>query len=200
MRTRITELVVKAAAVAGLAAGLAVIVGMLQLGIGAAGVAANESEPLPLTLAERTARSEQTMMDYQNALDQGRSVASFFAPDAVLIFAGSEEQIQGRDAIAAAFDHLLHGAFAGRLLLVNRVVIGESAAEIGDFVGTQIGTFHGTEATGNRVRVPYMVVYELTDGQITTMRFDLPTWEILRQLAAPQAPEETTPGQPGQPF
>ncbi len=47
-------------------------------------------------------------------------------------------------------------------------VKGRDAVEA--FIGRHVGEFAGIAATGNQVRVPYTVFYDLHDGQIESLR------------------------------
>jgi predicted ester cyclase len=51
-----------------------------------------------------------------------------------------------------------------------------------DFVGTHIGEFQGVPATGNAVRVPYAVVYDVDGGRIVALRVYLPMHALMAQI------------------
>jgi predicted ester cyclase len=64
------------------------------------------------------------------------------------------------------------------------VIDDHGAAAEAAFVGTHIGEFGGMEATGNAVRIPYSVFYELDAGTITALRIYMPMDQLLAQITA----------------
>lgn len=178
---------------------LAAIIAAVLLILGQLGAAANNAEPVAPAFPDGAASTAQYLADFAHALDGCTPMAGFFAPDAVLVFTATGERVQGEEAVVAVLDDLLHGAFAGRFDVADRAIGGEGAAEAGHFVGTHIGPYYGTAATGATVRVPYAAVYELSGGRITELRLDLPTVEILAQLVTAPAAEAVEPGRSGKP-
>ncbi len=159
--------------------------GFLALAIGGAGAGAAATMS-----AESTTR---TLAAYTAALDTGTPFAEMFAADAVLTFGDSGQQVRSQAAVAQAIAELYHGAFAGRMTITASVVGQGEAATTGQFGGTQIGAFAGLVATGRTMSVPYTAFFEFAGGQITALRLDFSTAEILRQLAS--APAEAAPSQ-----
>jgi len=66
-------------------------------------------------------------------------------------------------------DRLRRAARAENLL----VDTGKAAIEA-DFAGTRTGEFAGIQPTGREVRVPYSVIYDLRDDQISALRIYFP--------------------------
>ena len=157
--------------------GLALIIGMLALGVGRGAQAA----------AMSTGSTEQTMAAYTQALDSGAPSAGYLADDVVLTFGDSGRQVRGQAAVDAAIQELYHGAFAGRMTMTTSIVGRGTVAVSGELVGTQIGPFAGLAATGNSIAVPYTASYILADGRITALQLDFSTAEILHQLATAPA-------------
>ena len=57
------------------------------------------------------------------------------------------------------------------------------------FVGTHTGDFSGVSATGNHVRVPYSVFYDLDGDKIKALRIYMPMKQLLAQIAGATEPE-----------
>ena len=55
------------------------------------------------------------------------------------------------------------------------------------FVGTHTGEFAGIPASGNNVRVPYSVFYDVAGGKITALRLYMSLDEVVRQISEPAA-------------
>jgi steroid delta-isomerase-like uncharacterized protein len=97
---------------------------------------------------------------------------SYLADDATFTDVTSGMQWTGREAIAAMLEWLYSRVFEAHVedvRLIADPVGGLAAAEL-VFVGRHIGEFAGIPATNRDVRVPMVVVYELTDGRITAAR------------------------------
>ncbi len=172
-------------------AGSLMIVGALS-SLASSGVAAFAPDP--------AASTAKTLDSFWTMLDSGQSAASVLAGNVVLTMGDSGEQITGRAAVASTLDNLCNGAFAGRLTITQRIVADGIAATSGEFIGTQIGPFDGTEATGAPIAVPYEAFFTLVDNEITTLELDLPRAEMLRQLAAPAPLWSSSQTHPGTPY
>ena len=57
------------------------------------------------------------------------------------------------------------------------------------FVGTHIGDFSGVSATGNSVRVPYSVFYDVDGDKIKSLRIYLPMDQLIAQIGGATEPE-----------
>jgi predicted ester cyclase len=60
---------------------------------------------------------------------------------------------------------------------------GKAAIEA-DFAGTHTGEFAGIQPTGRPVRVPYSVIYDLRDDQISALRIYLPMSQLIEQITS----------------
>ncbi len=120
--------------------------------------------------------------DYLQALRSRGDFAQYFTDDVVWTTIDTGEQITGRTAVR---DHilLLHTQLfdAGPEIRSLTVADGRAVLEA-DFVGVHTGEFAGIAPTGARVRVPYCVVYDLTDQGITALRAYLPLQRLVGQL------------------
>ena len=75
-------------------------------------------------------------------------------------------------------------AFDARTEVRNLLVDDDKAAVEADFAGTHIGEFAGIVPAGRAVRVPYLVVYDLRDGQISALRIYFPMSMLVKQLTS----------------
>jgi len=68
---------------------------------------------------------------------------------------------------------------------VKNVIVADGAALVeADFVGTHIRDFAGIPATGTKLRVPYCVVYDVSDDGITALRAYIPIAAMIARLQA----------------
>jgi steroid delta-isomerase-like uncharacterized protein len=98
--------------------------------------------------------------------------ASFLADDATFTDVTSGMQWTGREAIAAMLEWLYSGVFEAHVEDVRVIADADASAAAAEllFVGRHIGEFAGVPATGRDVRVPMVVIYELSGGRITAAR------------------------------
>jgi predicted ester cyclase len=75
-------------------------------------------------------------------------------------------------------------AFDARPELKNLLVDTGKAAIEADFAGTHTGEFAGIQPTGRAVRVPYSVIYDLRDDQISALRIYFPMSLLIEQLTS----------------
>jgi predicted ester cyclase len=68
------------------------------------------------------------------------------------------------------------------------VVDDHGAAAEAWFVGTHTGEFSGVNATGNPVRVPYSVFYEVDADKIKALRIYMPIDQLLAQIRGAREP------------
>jgi len=80
------------------------------------------------------------------------------------------QEVKGRDAVEAFIRGAHEQAFDAHPELKLLVVENDHAAIEAVFVGRHVREFAGIAATGNQVRVPYTVFYDLHDGQIESLR------------------------------
>jgi predicted ester cyclase len=86
----------------------------------------------------------------------------------------SGETIVGREAVGAYIGSM-HTYLGDAHPVLKHLVIGEGIV-VGefDFVGTNTGSFEGAAPTGEELRLPYVVVYDVTESGIAELRAYLP--------------------------
>ena len=100
---------------------------------------------------------------------------------------GTDQQTRGSEAAEQTIRYLHETAFDAEPEFTSLVVDEHGAAAEAFFVGTHIGDFSGVSASGNPVRVPYSVFYDV-DGDkdrsrcVSTCRW---TSSSLRSAARP---------------
>lgn len=129
--------------------------------------------------AERTA---EAMRSYLDALIARGRYAEHFAEDVVLTMMGGDQEAHGPAAVQQLIDYLHQQAFDATLEVRGLFVAEGKAALEADFVGTHVGEFAGVSASGAHVRVPYSVIYDLTEDKITALRIYMPVSAIMAQL------------------
>jgi predicted ester cyclase len=128
--------------------------------------------------------STATINSYLEALVNRGEFAKFLTPDAVWTSMDTGDVIIGREAVRD-FIIVLHTKLFDARPEVRAVVIADGIAALeADFVGTHISEFAGIPPTGASVRVPYCVVYDITDDGISALRGYLPAAQIVAQLQA----------------
>jgi len=139
------------------------------------------AEPLNANDVDRT---REVLDAYLAALVARADLARYFTDGVVLTLVEAGQEIRGREAVAAAIAELHQVTFDARPEVTN-LVVGEGKAG-GEFVfiGTHTGEFGGIPATSCQVRVPYTVFYDVTDGQISTLRILGFASGLLAQLTA----------------
>jgi predicted ester cyclase len=110
------------------------------------------------------------MLAYLDALVTRGNFAQYFTPDIVVSLVGESQEAQGAEA-AEQFIRAVHEQAFDATPEVKTLTVEESKAAIeADFVGRHTGEFLGRAATGNEVRVPYSVHYDLENGRIKALR------------------------------
>jgi steroid delta-isomerase-like uncharacterized protein len=127
-------------------------------------------------------QTQRTMEAYLEALLHGGDFAQYFADDVLWVTTETGDEVRGRDAVRD-FITAFHTQMFDASPEVRKVVVSDGAAALeADFVGTHIGEFAGVPPTGLKVRLPYAVVYDLSDGQITALRAYIPLTLMIAQL------------------
>lgn len=116
-----------------------------------------------------TADMSKSFVNYFDTLVEGGDIKPYFTDDVELVVFGMPEIFRGRDEVATAIVDM-HGAFEAKPEMRVLIVGDRNAAIEADFVGTHVGTFAGIEPTGRDVRVPYAVIYDLTEDGISSLR------------------------------
>jgi ketosteroid isomerase-like protein len=86
-----------------------------------------------------------------------------------------DQRVAGDEAAGRLIRYLHEGAFDTRPEL-------KKAATEADFVGTHVGGLAGLTTTGRAVRVPYLVIHDLRDHQITALHIYFPMSLLMEQL------------------
>ncbi|WP_369052770.1 ester cyclase [Kineococcus terrestris] len=128
--------------------------------------------------------STELFQGYVDALLNGGDFARFFTDDVVWTTVDTGERITGRQAVADHITALHTRIFDARPEVRAMGAAGDHAFFEADFVGTHTGRFGDLDPTGARVRVPYCVVYDLTGGGISALRFHLSIATLVGQLQA----------------
>ena len=116
----------------------------------------------------------QLMQDYVDALVKRADFSRYFADDIAVTIEGTDQRADGRAVAEQMIRYLHQQAFDARPELKNLLVDADKAAIEAEFVGTHTGEFAGVPATGRTVRVPYAVVYDLGDNQISRLGLYFP--------------------------
>jgi predicted ester cyclase len=124
----------------------------------------------------------QVMQDYLDALIKRADFSRYFASDVVVTVEGTDQRADGREAAEQMIRYLHQQAFDARPELKNLLVDEDKAAIEADFAGTHTDEFAGVQPTGRAVRVPYAVVYDLHDNQISSLRLYFPMGLLVEQL------------------
>jgi predicted ester cyclase len=135
----------------------------------------------------------ETMQAYAEALLARGDYGRFFADDIRYEVVGTDQRLQDADSAEEAIRFLHQVAFDARPEIANVLIDDHGAAVEATFVGTHIGKFAGIGATGNTVRVPYSVFYELDAGTITALRIYMPMDQLLGQITASADAEAARP-------
>jgi len=125
----------------------------------------------------------QVMQDYIDALVKRADFSRYFTEDVVATFEGTDQRADGREAAEQMIRYVHEIAFDARPELKNLLVDTGKAAIEADFAGTHAGEFAGIQPTGRTVRVPYSVVYDLREDQISALRIYFPMSLLIQQLA-----------------
>jgi predicted ester cyclase len=135
------------------------------------------------------AQIRETLQQYVEVLlargDYGRS----FDDDIEFALMGTDQQARGAQAAEQTIRFLHETAFDAEPEIVNLVVDDHGAAAEAVFVGTHTGDFSGVSATGNPVRVPYSVFYDVDADKIKALRIYMPMDQLLAQIGGATEPE-----------
>jgi predicted ester cyclase len=127
----------------------------------------------------------KTMDGYMEALLARGDYGRFFADDIAFSILGTDQQVTGARDVEQAIRFMHEVAFDAHPQLVGVVVGDRGAAAEVVFVGTHVGEFAGLPATGNAVRVPYSVFYDIAGGAITGLRIYMPMDLLIGQIRQP---------------
>jgi predicted ester cyclase len=125
----------------------------------------------------------ETLRQYAEVLLARGEYGRFFA------LMGTGHQTRGAQAAEQSIRFLHETAFDAEPEMTNLVVNERGAAVEAVFVGTHTGEFAGVSATGNSVRVPYSVFYDVAADKIKALRIYMPMDQLLAQISGATQPE-----------
>jgi predicted ester cyclase len=135
----------------------------------------------------------ETMDAYVKELQARGDYGRFFADDIEVEIVWADQRMLGVEAAERAIRYLHEVAFDAQPEITSMLVDDHGAAAEAVFVGTHIGEFAGVAATGNSIRVPYSVFYEIDGSTITELRIYMPMSELLSQIGAAADVEAAQP-------
>lgn len=124
----------------------------------------------------------ETVQQYAEALLARGDYGRYFADDIEFSLVGTDQQGRGARAAEEAIRFLHETAFDAKPEITNIVVDENGAAAELLFIGTHTGEFSGVGATGNAVRVPYSVFYDVDADKIRALRVYMPLDQLLAQV------------------
>src|SRR5215212_6641397 len=128
------------------------------------------------------AQIRETLEQYVGVLLARGDYGRFFDDDIEFPLMGTDQQSRGAQAAEQAIRFLHETAFDAGPEIANLVVDDHGAAAEAFFVGTHTGNSSGVSATGNPVRVPYSVFYDVDDDKIKALRIYMPMDQLLAQI------------------
>ncbi|MGZ4269062.1 MAG: ester cyclase [Solirubrobacteraceae bacterium] len=131
----------------------------------------------------------ETIQAYVEVLLARGDYGRFFADDIEFELMGTGQRTRGAGTAEQAIRFLHEIAFDAAPEVANVLVDDHGAGGEAMFVGTHVGEFSGIPATGNAVRVPYSVFYDVDAGTITALRVYMPIDQLVAQIRTPAAGE-----------
>ena len=131
----------------------------------------------------------ETLQEYVEVLLARGEYGRFFDDDIEFALMGTDQQTRGAEAAEQSIRFLHEIAFDAEPEIAGLVVDDHGAAAEAFFVGTHIGEFSGVSATGNRVRVPYSVFYDVDGDKIKALRIYMPMDQLIAQIGGATEPE-----------
>ncbi len=141
-------------------------------------VVAQTSDGLPEAREGTSAGSLAVMLEFMVDHDP-----AFYAEDAVFHVMAMPEPYVGREAIGAALATFYGGAFTDTHVEL-RTILADGTRVVLEFVynGTHSGELMGMPATGQRVRVPMLGIYEIEGDHIREGRLYYDAATMMAQL------------------
>jgi steroid delta-isomerase-like uncharacterized protein len=129
---------------------------------------------------------ESTRKVMTQYFDSGHTDVSMMAEDVVFTIMATGQEHKTPEGVLQMLQYFYHIAFEATAQLKNAMIADSQALWEGDFTGKHIGEFAGIPATGNDVRVPLCVIYDLENDKITRGRvyFEIPA--LMVQLGVNQ--------------
>jgi predicted ester cyclase len=116
------------------------------------------------------------------ALGSAGDCGTTFTDDVTLTIMETGEVIHGRAAVTALLTYVHHSAFAAPPVVKTLFAEADRAMIEAEFIGRHTGEFAGIPTTDHRVRLPYVVAYDLDRDGIRAMRLYFPMDTLVRQL------------------
>ena len=129
---------------------------------------------------------------YLEALGRRGDYGRLLAPGVVFEAPGSW-RLEGAAAVEAAVRHHYEVEFDARPEVVALVADDHRAAAEIVFTGTHVGDYAGIPPTGNRVRVPLSMAFDVENGLITAIRVYYAPEQLLAQLRTEHAVDRRGP-------
>jgi len=130
-----------------------------------------------------------TVEQYLEVLLARGDYGRFFDDDVEFALMGTDQQTRGAQAAEQTIRFLHETAFDADPEFTSLVVDDHGAAAEALFIGTHTGEFSGVSATGNRVRVPYSVFYDVHGDKITALRIYIAMEQLLAQIESASEPQ-----------
>jgi ketosteroid isomerase-like protein len=126
--------------------------------------------------------TQRTLDEYLDALVSGGDFAAKFSDQVSWTTMETGEEIHGREAVRD-FIVALHSQLFDATPELRNVYVGDGSAALeAVFVGKHMAEFAGIAATGDEVRLPYAVCYDVSDGKIDALRGYFPILALVQQL------------------
>jgi predicted ester cyclase len=128
------------------------------------------------------ADTQSTLDEYLDALLNGGDFAAKFSDQVSWTTMETGEVIHGREAVRD-FIVALHSQLFDATPELGKVYVGDGSAALEAlFVGKHTAEFAGIPATGEEVRLPYAVCYDVSNGKIDALRGYFPIHALVQQL------------------
>jgi predicted ester cyclase len=115
-------------------------------------------------------------------LESNHTDLDTLAEEVVFTMMGSGEETRGKEAVQGMLAYFYSHAFEAHAEDRNILFWDGKAVYEGDFVGQHIGEFAGIPPTGQEVRVPMCIVYELASDRIQEARIYFAMGVLMAQL------------------
>jgi steroid delta-isomerase-like uncharacterized protein len=130
-------------------------------------------------MTDPAARTREIVMPY---FDSAHADVSMMADDVVFVNMTTGDETRTPQAVLGMLQYFYQIAFDATAEPRNLIFHQDHAVWEGTFVGQHIGEFAGIPATGNQVRVPLVIVYDVAHGQIQKARIYLDMASMMAQL------------------
>ena len=114
--------------------------------------------------------------------ESSHSDVSMMADDVVFTIMATGQEHRTPEGVQGMLNYFYHIAFDADATPTNIIISAGHAVWEGTFHGQHIGEFAGIPATGKEVRVPLVVIYDVTDDQIKRGRIYMEMPVMMAQL------------------